>query len=87
VLKTSSDLHPGNILIRVPGMESWTVDQVRHYLGEPSRVSVSVLREINADLSSPIPGTHQPEYFVRTPMLSEAMMSLCCQESSSITIT
>ncbi|KAF8535891.1 hypothetical protein BDD12DRAFT_936564 [Trichophaea hybrida] len=74
------DLHPGNIVLCIPGLESyaWTVDTIYEAIGQPQTVSLSDLHvRGHQELPSPSQHLHLPEYLLCRPPLSEAILSLC----------
>ncbi|KAF8454274.1 kinase-like domain-containing protein [Kalaharituber pfeilii] len=61
------DLHPGNIVLRAPGMDAWTVGEVEKYLGVPHEVTLQEARHPDFGLA-----------FYKCP----ADSSLTCSEDS-----
>ena len=61
-------LHPNNVLFHISGMESWTTDDVRKYLGKPQKL------DINTQNLSQSP--HLPKHLVRKPAVTN-MLPLC----------
>ena len=79
-LLTALDLHHNNVLFLIPGMESWTTDDVRYYLGEPKKT-------FTARLEVPLsPGSNLPKYVVRDPDISESSIVSLCLKSATIKI-
>jgi serine/threonine-protein kinase SRPK3 len=76
------DLHPRNILFRIPGIDAWTVSDFRRYLGEPRLLNVDEMREDYPKL--PAESSHQPKYLVESPCMSA--LASRCQEFPEIKI-
>jgi serine/threonine protein kinase len=68
------DLHPGNVLFCIPGIDSWTISDFRHHLGEARKLRVEELRDDYPDLPSSSP--HLPEYLVYSSHMP-ALVPLC----------
>ncbi|KAF8247852.1 hypothetical protein K440DRAFT_288440 [Wilcoxina mikolae CBS 423.85] len=84
------DLHRGNILFCLPGLETWTREQVNVKLGEPicstgdSDTESSTASD--SDLSRTCdPSSPTPEYFVY-PLSVEDMIPLCLVDDCSIRV-
>ncbi|KAI5849905.1 kinase-like domain-containing protein [Tricharina praecox] len=78
-----ADLHPGNILMVVPGMESWTVTEFRRHMGMPMKRFMSDESPWFKWLPSPSP--HVPEYLVVDAPLP--FLGALCRNSGAIKIT
>ncbi|KAF8544389.1 hypothetical protein BDD12DRAFT_801311 [Trichophaea hybrida] len=78
VVAHDPDLHPDNVLFHIRGMESWTADDVRNYLGEPQKLTINLQ-------NSPLPSPHLPKHLVCTPAASNLVP--LCLDSATIKIT
>ena len=74
------DLHLGNILLRIPGIEQISHQDLRRYLGRPYKRS---LKRWDGEPVTPSP--HQPKYVVMRPGWLE-LLSLCLSSPEAVHI-
>ncbi|KAF8488915.1 kinase-like domain-containing protein [Gautieria morchelliformis] len=74
------DLHVGNILFRIPGIEQMSCQDLQKYLGEPRKRLLS-RRDGKLVTSSP----HEPKYVVSAPQ-RQALLELCLNSSDAVRV-
>jgi serine/threonine-protein kinase SRPK3 len=73
-----SDLHIGNVLLRIPGIEQISYQDLQKYLGEPYK------RPLLSRDGLPVPSTpHKPKYVVASPEPLE-LLQLCLRSPEAI---
>ena len=74
------DLHLGNILLRIPGIEQISHQDLQKYLGEPRK---QPLKRWDGESVTHTP--HEPKYVVKTPEWQE-LLSLCLSSPEEVHI-
>lgn len=49
------DLHPGNVLLQIPDLDSWSEEQILTYYGQPVREEINRMDGLPRELSSELP--------------------------------
>ena len=73
LLLIQPDLHPGIVVVCIPGVESWTVDDFLVIFGAPGKLAPDHIPSI------PVPALseHVPMYLVRRVNMSRPIISRC----------
>jgi len=72
------DLHVGNILLCIPGIERMSLRDLQKYLGEP------YMRSLSGRDGKPVTSTpHEPKYVVRSPKMEE-LLQFCLSSPEAI---
>jgi serine/threonine-protein kinase SRPK3 len=76
-----TDLHVGNILLRIPGIEQCSYQALERYLGEPFK------RPLLSRDGKPVTSTpHAPKYVVASPKRQE-LLQLCLSSPEAIRVS
>ncbi|KAF8509956.1 kinase-like domain-containing protein [Gautieria morchelliformis] len=74
------DLHVGNILLRIPGIEQMSRQDLQKYLGEPRK------RLLSREDGKPVTFTpHDPKYVVSAPQ-RQALLELCLNSPDAVRV-
>ncbi|KAF8482197.1 kinase-like domain-containing protein [Gautieria morchelliformis] len=74
------DLHAGNILFRIPGIEQMSHQDLQKYLGEPRKRPLS-----RRDGKPVTPTPHEPKYVVPSPE-GPALLELCLKSPEAVRV-
>ncbi|KAI5849148.1 kinase-like domain-containing protein [Tricharina praecox] len=81
-------LNPRKFSLTIPGVDSWTPEELRKYFGEPSKLIMQDLcnrHRFGGRRYEPRPSPQRPEYLVESPPLIQ--LTSLCLESPGIKIT
>lgn len=76
------DLHLGNILFRIPGLDLWSPEQVYEYFGNPQKIKI---RRLDGQELALTPLAPAPGYVVRPPS-PHKLLPLCLIKACTIQI-